>query len=357
MNIINALAAVDFHVEFPGLGIEGDKALKISKTAFSIGNFSIRWYGIIIALGMLLCFILAMNACKKEGISKDDLVDYLILGIPLGIIGARLYYVIFNFKAYKENFWDVFKIWEGGLAIYGGVIMAVIAVLIMSRIKKHKFLMVLDFALPYIMLGQGIGRWGNFFNQEAYGGYTTLPWGMTNEIIKKEEIILNQMAERNVQGTPVVHPTFFYESVLCLIGFALLLVYRSKLRRSYGECTCLYMIYYGSFRFFIEGLRTDSLYIGNTDIRVSQVVSAAMVVIGIALFIDLRIRYAKGKKAEAAAAEPEAVPETGFAGVVAKTAEMDKEEEEIRTINESKKVTADNLETDEEKEETEKEDK
>ncbi len=228
--------------------------------------------------------------------------------------------MFFRFSYYAEDPLSIFNIREGGLAIYGGIIATAIALFIATKVKKKSFLHILDFALPYIMLGQAIGRWGNFVNQEAYGRETTWLFGMTGNLIARE------MGE----GV-LVHPTFLYESLWCLLGFIFLAVYRSKWQTKVGEMTALYMIVYGAERAVVEGLRTDSLMlnIGSASIRVSQWLSVVLVVLGIALFIDVKLR---GKKlqdlkdafaAEAAAAAATAADGTGE-GVAAAEPEEEK---------------------------------
>ena len=256
-------------IEFPKLGIHFDGM----DTSISIGSFNIAWYGIIICAGMILCMILGMLNCKRIGLSRDHLTDYLLVAIPSAIVGARLYYVIFEWKTYKDNLADIFKIWNGGLAIYGGIIGAAVAIIIMAKIRKHSVLDLLDFAMPHIFLGQAIGRWGNFINQEAFGSPTDLPWGMTGDKI----------------GDTPVHPTFLYESLWCLIGFIILYIYFIKFRKGKGEVLALYFFIYGIERAVVEGLRTDSLMV--SDVRVSQLLSVVLVIINIPFFIDCRRRY------------------------------------------------------------------
>lgn len=266
-------------IEFPKLGLE----FGINDVAFSIRGFEIKWYGIIICTGFLLCMILAVRSCVKYGISKDDLLDYLLFAMPSAIVGARLFYVVFAFDEYKNDLTSIFNIREGGLAIYGGIIFAVIAVLIVSKVKKKSGINVIDFAVPYIMLGQAIGRWGNFTNQEAFGGETNLPWGMTGNVI------IERLESYGLSKQALVHPTFLYESLACFAGFALMMIYRNKWQKEKGEVICLYMIIYGAIRTLIESLRIDSLYLGN--LKISRVISIVICVLGIAILIDLRRRH------------------------------------------------------------------
>lgn len=258
-------------ISFPKLGI----TLNISR-GFSIGSFEIRWYGVIICFAIILDIILALRFAKKYGVNPDKMLDYVLVALPSAIIGARMYYVIFSWDYYKTDLLKIFAVWEGGLAIYGGIIGALLAVFIMAIIRKDSFLHLVDFAMPYIILGQAIGRWGNFTNQEAFGGPTTSVFGMTGNYI----------------GNVPVHPTFLYESLWCFIVFAFLVIYRSRLQKRVGEVTALYMILYGMERAVVELMRTDSLMIniGSLSLRVSHCLSAILVILGIALFIDFKIK-------------------------------------------------------------------
>lgn len=261
---------MSYDVTFPELGIK----FHLSPVAFSIGSFSIYWYGILIALGVLLAFWYAMRSCKKMKIDQDKLIDVILVGIIGGIIGARLYYVLFySGDEFVQNPMKIFDIRDGGLAIYGGIIGSVICGSIMAKIHKMKIPAVLDLASLGFLIGQGIGRWGNFVNQEAFGRETDLPWGMLSE------------RTQAVVPTGPVHPCFLYESLWCLLGFLLLHVVCRRLRRYDGQVFLGYLIWYGIGRFFIEGLRTDSLITPFFDLRVSQVVAAVTAVAGIVLMI------------------------------------------------------------------------
>ena len=294
-------------VSFPNILPNSGIRFNIDKVAFEIGSLSVRWYGVIICFGFVLAVVLAMRACKKYGISQDDLLDYLLFAMPAAVIGARLYYVAFRLDYYLENPKEIINYTNGGLAIYGGIIGAVIAAAIVAKVKKQSFLKIIDFSVPYIILGQAIGRWGNLINQEAYGGPTALPWGMTGSLIEKEVVQMGYEA-----GT-LVHPTFLYESLWCIAGFVLMLVYRRKWQKARGEVLCFYMIYYGIGRAMIEGLRTDSLMLGS--FRVSQLLSLALIIVGIAMFIDLRKRY-RHEIYEKGTADGET--ESSLSGVVAR---------------------------------------
>ena len=247
-------------------------------TAFYIGDTPIAWYGIIIAVGFMLAFLYAMFSCKKMNINSDKLVNCVLVGMVTGIIGARLYYVLFYpGDLYIRDPMQIFNIREGGLAIYGGIIGGLLGGVITAKICKLRVPVVLDVAVLGFLIGQGIGRWGNFVNQEAFGSQTDLPWGMVSE------------GTQAVVNGPV-HPCFFYESVWCLLGFVLLHIFCRKFRRYDGQVFLLYLVWYGFGRFFIEGLRTDSLLTPFFDLRVSQLVAAATVLAGVVLLIVFRNR-------------------------------------------------------------------
>ncbi|MBQ6019013.1 MAG: prolipoprotein diacylglyceryl transferase [Clostridia bacterium] len=278
----------------------GDKAISVSSVfcEFTLGGrtFSVKWYGVIIAFGFLLAVLFGGRIAYKWRVSLDKMIDVLIYGTILGIVGARLYYVIFSWDSYKEHPLDAFKIWEGGLAIYGGIIGGVLGAYITCRVRKLNFWNLLDMVGMSLLIGQGIGRWGNFANQEAFGTNTTLPWGMYSE--KTASALYAEsaaLAERGISVDPAgyVHPTFLYESVWCLLGFAVLYLIMKKFRRFSGQLFLCYGMWYGFERMVVEGLRTDSLYIGQTNIRVSQVLSAALVFVCLALFFIKMIKYTK----------------------------------------------------------------
>lgn len=258
-------------IEFPKLGFQID----LNPIAFSIGDFHVYWYGIIIALGMLLAVLYVMKSCKRFDVNPDRLIDVILVGVIAGIVGARLYYVLFNMKEFTDV-WSIFDLKSGGLGIYGGLIFGLGAGALMAMWRKVDIPSAFDLASLGFLIGQGIGRWGNFINQEAFGVNTDLPWGMTgNRISAWLYANSSTLADEGifVDYTQPVHPTFLYESLWCLLGF-LLLHFLSKHRKYKGEIFLLYSAWYGFGRFFIEGLRTDSLYIPGTYIRVSQVVAA-----------------------------------------------------------------------------------
>ena len=266
----------DSPISFPGLF--GDWQFTASSKALNIGG-GVYWYGILIALGVVIATVVCLRQKERYGISEDNLMDCILWGIPCGVIGARLYYVIF----YLDNFrnadgtlnWGkdhgIIAIWDGGLAIYGAVIAAVIVVLILSRRQHFKFFALMDLCVIGLLIGQAVGRWGNLMNREAFGAETTLPW---------------RMQLLTTAGRPVcVHPTFFYESLWNVVGLLLILFVVSKARRFDGENTWFYFLWYGIGRFWIEGLRTDSLYLFNWTlfgerIRVSQALSFVMIFVG-----------------------------------------------------------------------------
>lgn len=267
-------------IKFEGLGLE----FTVNKVAFSIGGFNIYWYGILITAGLLLAIVFGLKSAKKYGLDTDRMIDVIIAGMFGAFIGARLYYVVFNLDRY-DSFYEIINVRDGGLAIYGGLIGAILVGFIFARIRKLKFAPMLDLAAQGFLIGQAIGRWGNFFNREAFGCNTTLPWAMTSEDIKA--YLLSVPGQTSSMG---VHPTFLYESLWCALGFLALWLY-SKHRKFDGEVFLLYLIWYGSGRFFIEGLRTDSLMLGN--LRVSQALSAICV---IAALILLFVKRSKIKR-------------------------------------------------------------
>ena len=244
----------------------------MNPVAFTLFGLEVRWYGIFIATGALLAIFFAEKLIERNPrVPKEAAVDVSIFALPLGILGARTYYVLFEWQYYSAHLSEVLAIRNGGLAIHGGLIGGSLAIFIYCRTKKISFFELLDMLAPGVVLAQGIGRWGNFMNGEAHGGVTTVPWAI------------------NVGGQ-MVHPTFLYESMLDVGIFLFLYFYLSKKRRFSGELAGAYMILYGIGRFFIEGLRTDSLYIG--PLRTAQVVS----IIGITLGILLLLVQSKSKK-------------------------------------------------------------
>lgn len=261
-------------IEFPKLGV----SFTVNETAFTIGSFQVKWYAVLIALGFALAVLYACRSAKKMNIDVNYLIDAILAGLIGGIICARLYYVIFypGSSWYWEHPIEILKIHEGGLAIYGGIIGGLLFGGLVAKLRKLRVPAVLDVASLGYLIGQGIGRWGNLINQEAFGSATDLPWGM-----------YSGNTELVVPGSPV-HPCFLYESVLCLLGFVLLHIFTRKFRRYDGQTFILYLIWYGACRFFIEGLRTDSLLVPYTSLKVSQVLAGACVIFGVILLIAFR---------------------------------------------------------------------
>lgn len=251
---------------------------------FSIGSLEIKFYGLIMSFAMLLGVVLACRLAKKKGLKSDDIYMLALILLPCSIVGARLYYCFFY--EYNYSFLEIFNIKQGGLAIYGGVIGGVIGILIFALIKKNWKLMfvLMDICVPSLILGQVLGRWGNFFNQEAYGNMITNPrwqWFPFAVWIESESAWFQA--------------TFFYESLWNLIGFVILLITYYKTNKT-GTTTAIYLIWYGLGRTWIEGLRSDSLYIGSTGIRVSQLLSIILVLIGVSILTFNIIKTLKEKK-------------------------------------------------------------
>lgn len=260
-----------YNVSFPGLGLQ----FKVNPVALQLGGLTIRWYGVLIALGLVLALIYALNVCNRRyGVTQDKLLDCVLVGIITAIIGARLYYVAFKWDVYSQDPLSILYINEGGLAIYGGLIGALIGGLLVAKIVKVNIPALLDIACLGFLIGQGIGRWGNFMNQEAFGTPTDLPWGMVSENT----------------GNIAVHPCFLYESLWCLLGFVLLHFFSKKFRKYDGQIFLLYMVWYGFERMIVEGLRTDSLYTPFFNMRVSQIFSLVIMIVGVVFLIINRVK-------------------------------------------------------------------
>ena len=294
-------------VQFPGLGL----SFQLNRVAFTIGGVSIYWYGVCIAVGLCLALVFAFRHSLEFGVDPDSMVDVILIGVVLGIISARAYYVAMAPFKY-ESIWEMIAIRDGGLAIYGGVIAGLLTAYILSRCKKLSFWALTDCCVQGLFIGQAVGRWGNFMNREAFGAATELPWRMR----------LWTSATTYMD----VHPTFLYESLWNVIGLLLLYFVVSRARRFDGENTCFYFIWYGLGRFWIEGLRTDSLYLFHWTlfgqrIRVSQALSLVMVLVCAGILVyQLKVKKADGAnlfvkrvqqttEAEEAAAEPTAPDE------------------------------------------------
>ncbi|EAC6773240.1 prolipoprotein diacylglyceryl transferase [Listeria monocytogenes] len=258
----------------------GNGVQPLDPVAIQIGSISVKWYGVIIASAVVIALLLALSEANKRKMDKEIIVDLLIWAIPISIISARIYYVIFEWDFYKNNLGEIVKIWHGGIAIYGALIGAVLTAIIFSRIKKISFWQLADVVAPNLIIAQAIGRWGNFMNQEAHGAETTRSF---LESLHLPDFIINQMY---IDGA-YYQPTFLYESLWNVLGFiVLLIIRRTKIRR--GELFLGYVIWYSFGRFFIEGMRTDSLMWG--DFRVSQVLSLLLIVLSIGIIIYRRMK-------------------------------------------------------------------
>lgn len=235
--------------------------------AFEVFGLQVTWYGILISTGILLGAIIALREAKRVGFEEETLLDLLIWAVPLSVVGSRIYYVIFSWDLYRDNPIEALNIRSGGLAIHGAIIAAIIVTIVFTRIRKVEFWTIADICAPSIILGQAIGRWGNYANQEAHGGPTDLPWGIMVKGVK-------------------VHPTFLYESIWNFGVFLFLLWYGRKKQKVKGEVFLLYISLYSFIRFFIEGLRTDSLMLG--QIRVAQLISILGILISGYIFYKRR---------------------------------------------------------------------
>ena len=294
---------MSFDVQFPGLGLE----FTINRVALSIGGFNIYWYGVIIAAGMVLAMLFAFRNADDFGINSDRLIDVILVGAVMAIVCARIYYIVFAPFKY-ESIWQMIDIRQGGIAIYGAVIGAFVFGGLMAKIRRIPILPLFDLVGICFLIGQGVGRWGNFMNREAFGAETTLPWRM------QLTTVTGQLVE--------VHPTFLYESLWNLVGLLLIIFVVSKARRFDGENTWFYFLWYGIGRFWVEGLRTDSLYlfnwtIGGQPIRVSQALSLVMVFVSLfMLYYNIKLHPHKPEELyvnivaarNAAAAEAAAAP-------------------------------------------------
>lgn len=318
-------------VSFPSLNIK----FPVYNTAFTIFGYEIKWYGIIITIGLFLAVIYCFKRMKKFGIDDDRAIDVVMVGFVGAIVCARLYYVFLEWDSYKNDLSKIFSVHSGGLAIYGGLIGAVLFGAVMAKIRKVRLMPLLDLAGMGFLIGQGVGRWGNFFNHECFGSNTSMPWGMTSPKIQAQ---IKATADEIFASTGVavdpslpVHPCFLYESLWCLLGFLILHLY-SKHRKFDGEIFFMYIGWYGLGRVFIEGLRTDSLMVGH--IRISQLVAGVCVVISIAAIAFMRHKikmdgeYVFYKDTEESAK------------LIAETEEKYKADEEKRTAKKNAKTSA-----------------
>jgi phosphatidylglycerol:prolipoprotein diacylglycerol transferase len=274
-------------VVFPNLGIA---IQHLPTVAFHIGTLAVYWYGALIVLGILLATLWAVHEAKRVGHNPDHYTDFLFYALIFSLLGARLYYVVFSWDQYKDNLATVFAFRQGGLAIYGGVIAAFATAVVYTRIKKLDFWSFADVGAPCLLIGQAVGRWGNFFNREVFGHYTESLFAM-RYLAEDVSVIPPSVYERMVQVDGAsyiqVQPTFLYESVWNILVFIFINIYKKRKKRD-GELTLLYLIGYGLGRFYIEGIRTDQLMLFNTGLPVSQVFSALLVVGGAVFFAVLR---------------------------------------------------------------------
>ena len=322
-------------VSFPGLGIG---ASMINSEAIRIGSVTVYWYGILITLGIVLAFVYSYFVSKREGIQVDDLLDMGIWAVLCAVVGARLYYVLTSLDKYKGRFWDVFKIWEGGIAIYGAIIGGALAIAVVCLIKKIKILKAYDAIAPAVMIGQIIGRWGNFMNGEAFG--YELREGDPLYFIRMG-VYSNATRQLGEKSIIYVHPTFLYESLWNLIGFVLINVFFVRKKKFDGQVFFAYIAWYGFGRTFIELLRQDSLYLTGT-IRISSLVGALCFFAGTAMFIWFSI---KGEKERLAAESYEGVYPLFRTASSTTDAVNDTEEKEIEET-ETETVEEDNNEVD-----------
>lgn len=279
-----------YDISFPNLGIYLEHVGK----SISVFGFEIAYYGIIIGAAILIGFVWAFHEAKKTGQNPDDYLDLGLAGIICGIIGARVYYIIFSWDMYKDNLWEVFNLREGGLAIYGGVIGAAAAVLIGTRIKKLKIGPVFDTMALVLLNGQMLGRWGNFFNREVFGDYTDslLAMRLPLDAVRSRdvsELMMEHLTEIGGVSYIQVEPTFLYESLWCAVLLILLVLFK-KHKKYDGEVFLLYIFGYGLGRFWIEGIRTDQLLLPGIGVPVSQLLAAATVIVTGGAMIWIRIK-------------------------------------------------------------------
>ena len=276
----------DYSISFPNIGLYLSHVGK----SVTIFGFEIAYYGIVIAVGMLLGVSLVMYEAKRTGQNTDEYFNATMLALLFGVVGARLYYVVFSWELYRDHFWQIFNIRQGGLAIYGGILGAVLTVILYTKRKNISFWRMADTMCLGVLVGQILGRWGNFFNREAFGDSTDslLAMRLPVSAVRSSDLTESLMAHIS-DGYIQVHPTFFYESVWNLVLFVILFLYRrhTKFR---GELFGLYVFGYGIGRFWIEGLRTDQLLIPGLEVPVSQALSLALVVFSAAALVVCRVR-------------------------------------------------------------------
>ena len=280
-------------IAFPNIGIYIPHLPK----GITIGGFTIAFYGMIIAAGMLSGLWLACHQAQRTGQKKEVYTDFAIYAIIFSLIGARLYYVVFSWENYKDDLLQIFNTRGGGMAIYGAVIAAVLTAIIYCKVKKYNFFLLADTAVGGLVLGQIIGRYGNFFNREAFGEYTNSLFAMRLRVDQVNPANITELMKRHmttVEGVQYsqVHPTFLYESLWNILVLVLILVFTTK-KKFNGEIFLLYLVGYALGRVWIEGLRTDQLQIGSTGIAVSQVLSGAIVIVGVVVWICVRRKLGK----------------------------------------------------------------
>ena len=282
-------------IYFTNIGI---KINELSNIAFKIGNLKIYWYGLIIVSAILIGYFMIDRTLKKEGSSIDEYLNFIIIVIITSILGARLYYVIFSWNYYKENFMQIFNLRAGGIAIYGAVIAAIVTTTLYCKITKKDFFKMADLFAPYLLLGQAMGRWGNFFNREAFGRTTDSLFAMALRLDTVKYVpnsvkdgIFTYLDAEYIQ----VHPTFLYESIGAFIIFIILLA-RTKNKKFNGEIFLGYIIGYSIVRLFVEGLRTDQLLFFN--VLISQIVALILICIGIILYVKLLKKVSKKSKGD-----------------------------------------------------------
>ena len=289
---------------FPNLGIEIDH---LSRTAFTVFGQDIYWYGIFIGLGVILGVLLALHEAKRTGQNPDTYLDFIIYAMIIAIIGARLYYVIFSWDFYSQHPEKIFAIREGGLAIYGGIIGGVLTAIVYSRVKKKNFWVMADTMAPSLILGQMLGRWGNFFNKEAFGGFTDNLFAMRYQLsqVRASDVtpdILQNLVTVNGVDYIQVHPTFLYESMWSLCVFIILLILQ-RIKKFNGQVCATYFFGFVLGRVWIEGLRSDQLCIGN--VPVSQALTAVLIIASVVLYVYCKKKAAAVPVTEGAKAETE----------------------------------------------------
>ena len=289
-------------VSFGGISSAFDVSSVFCEFNINGNLIQIKWYGVIIALGFTLAALFGGRIAYTWRMNLSKMIDVLIYGTLGGIVGARAYYVIFEWDYYSAHPGEIFEIWNGGLAIYGGIIGGILAGFITCKLEKLNFLNLLDLVGMSLLIGQGIGRWGNYANQEAFGTFTNANFGMMSDKVK--DYIILHPEKYGMQGVAdisgfieennlFVHPTFFYEFVWCMAGFGILYLILKKFRKFSGQIFLCYGIWYGLGRAMIEGLRTDSLYIGTTGIRVSQALSICIVVVCTVVLVTKLLKLRK----------------------------------------------------------------